>query len=189
MEQRSSPFRLIVIPPLAAMGLAAAIAYWLSDESPSAAPASEPANAPPEPAPIAAPAPAPVPRAEAPKPVQPNAPPPTAASAPVVQAPQQPVANLPPQLQDPKVLEHAKLMVVESAKLYMHNSDLANLMHLRATLREQGIEPAMPAADLTAIDVGVECLQQTTDAKTRASDFLEDNPSSPLADGLRFACR
>lgn len=187
MEQRSSPFRLILIPPLAAMGLAAAIAYWLSNEAPPAQPVNEP-----EPAPVAAPTPVtPAPRAEAPKVAQPSALPPPAATAPAA-PPQQrpnPSANLPAALQDPKVLDHAKLMVVESAKLYLHNSDLANLMHLRSTLREQGIEPALAPADLTGIEIGIECLQQTAEAKSRAFEFLEDNAGSPLADGLRFACR
>jgi hypothetical protein len=190
MEQRSRPFRLLLIPPLVAMGLAAGIAYLLSDDSPTSAP-TEPV---PVPEPAAAPAPTAKPVAPAPAPIAqpqlaPPAPAPSAPSAPVEQPEAGPAQAMMERFKEPKMREHAQLMVLESAKMELKNGNLAQLQRLRTTLRQEGIDQVVAASDLTAIDIGIECLARTADAKTRAFEFLEDNPSSPLAESLRAACQ
>jgi hypothetical protein len=191
MEQRSRPFRLLLIPPLVAMGLAGGIAYLLSGDAPTPAP-SEPAA---EPEPAAAPAPSAKPVAPAPAPIaqQKLVPAPAPATpAPAAPALEQPEAGhaqaMMERLKEPKMREHAQLMVVEGAKMALKNGDLPQLQKLRTTIRQEGIEQVIAAGDLTAIDIGIECLARTADAKARAFEFLEDNPSSPMAESLRAAC-
>jgi hypothetical protein len=91
-------------------------------------------------------------------------------------------------LKEPKMREHAQKMVTESAKLTMRNRDLMQLTRLRTTLSEQGIEQVIAPADLTAIDLGIQCLSQAGGAKERVNDFLDENPGSPLAESLRSVC-
>jgi hypothetical protein len=91
-------------------------------------------------------------------------------------------------LAEPKMREHAQLMVIESAKMALKSSDLMKLQRLRTTVRSEGIDQAIAANDLTAIDIGIECLARAPDAKQRAFEFLEDNAGSPLAESLRAAC-
>jgi hypothetical protein len=175
------------------MGLAAAFAYWLTDDTPQrpTAPQTEPAPPPaastaPEPKPPAVPvaqrqlppaAPAPSPEPVAPLP----APAPAAADAGPAEAALRVLA-------EPKAREHAQLMVLESAKMALKSRDLMKLQRLRTTVRTGGIEQAIAPNDLTAMDIGIECLAQAADAKQRAFEFLEDNPGSPLAESLRIAC-
>ncbi len=91
-------------------------------------------------------------------------------------------------LSDPKMREHAQKMVTESAKHAMRNRDLMQLTRLRTTLSEQGIEQVIAPADLTAMDLGIQCLSQAGGAKERVNDFLDEHASSPFAESLRSAC-
>jgi hypothetical protein len=91
-------------------------------------------------------------------------------------------------LADPKMREHAQLMVTESAKMALKKRDLMQLHRLRETVRNEGIEQAISANDLQAMDLGIECLSRARDAKQRIADFLDENPGSPLAEQLREAC-
>jgi hypothetical protein len=182
---------------LIAMGLAAVVAYSLSDDSP---PKITPAQ--PDPVPVSPPvavAPKPVERAQVrpPEPPPPSAPPPSApppAPAPPGETPTAEVVPDPARamierFKDPAAREHAQLMVIESAKMTLKTRDLAQLQKLRDTLRVEGIEQVIPANDLAAIDVGIACLAQGAEAKQRAFEFIEDNPSSAMNEGLRSACQ
>jgi hypothetical protein len=194
MEQpRTSPFRLLLGPPLIAMGLAAVVAYSLSDDSPP----KPIAPAQPEPVPVSPPvaiAPKPVERAQVRPPEPPPSAPPPAAPAPPGETPTAEVVPDPARamierFKDPAAREHAQLMVIESAKMTLKTRDLAQLQKLRDTLRVEGIEQVIPANDLAAIDVGIACLAQGAEAKQRAFEFIEDNPSSAMNEGLRSACQ
>jgi hypothetical protein len=70
----------------------------------------------------------------------------------------------------------------------MRNRDLMQLTRLRTTLSEQGIEQVLAPADLTAIDLGMQCLSQAAGAKERVNDFLDENAGSPFTESLRTAC-
>lgn len=196
MEQRSTPFRTLLAPPLIAMALAAVLAYTLSDGDPPrpAAPAPEPITPglPPA-APVARP-----PTIAAAPPPQPATPAPTPPVVTPTPAPAPSADGIPEgghaaaameRLSDPKMREHAQKMVTESAKLAMKNHDLMQLTRLRTTLSEQGIEQVIAPADLTAIDLGMQCLSQAGGVKDRVTDFLDENATSPFAESLRSACQ
>jgi len=203
MEQRSTPFRTLLAPPLVAMGLAAVLTYAISDDEPA-----QPAPAVSEPTPVAAPAPAPSPApspAAAPPPQPPPVPaaaapaPPVAAQVPEPAAPPgtDPVTGVPEaghaaamleRLAEPKMREHAQKMVIESVKMALKNRDIMQLTRLRTTLTEQAIDQILPPADVAALDLGMQCLSGAGNAKERVADFLDEHPSSPLAESLRGVC-
>lgn len=202
MKQRSTPFRTLLAPPLIAMGLAAVLTYALSEDEPAppAPVVNEPVAPVAAPAPTPAPAPSPAPEPQPPPPAAaPTPPPPAAGHVPEPPAPPgtDPVTGVPEgghaaamleRLAEPKMREHAQKMVIESVKLAVKNRDLMQLTRLRTTLGEQAIDQVLPAADVTAIDLATQCLSNASGAKERTADFLDENPSSPLAESLRSAC-
>ncbi len=91
-------------------------------------------------------------------------------------------------LADPKMRDHAQKMVIESVKLALSKRDIMQLTRLRTTLSEQAIDQILAPADVTALDLGMQCLSGAGGAKERIADFLDEHPSSPLAESLRGAC-
>jgi hypothetical protein len=84
--------------------------------------------------------------------------------------------------------EHAQKMVIESVKMTLKNRDLMQLTRLRSTISEQAMDQVLAPADVTAIDLAMQCLSSAGGAKERIAEFLDENPSSPLAESLRSAC-
>jgi hypothetical protein len=201
MEQRSTPFRTLLAPPLIAMGLAAVLTYSLSDdEPPKPAPVVNEPTAPVATAPPMVPPAAPVAAWQPPPPAPaPAQPPPVAAPVPEAPPPRgpDPVTGVPEaghaaamleRLKEPKMREHAQKMVVESVKMTLNNRDLMQLTRLRTTIADQAMDQVLAPADVTAIDLGMQCLSGARGAKERIAEFVDENPSSPLAESLRSAC-
>jgi hypothetical protein len=196
-QSRSTPFRLLLGPPVIAMGLAAALAYLLSDKQ--AAPGPAPGSGEPDPGPPVAAAPVPPPRRAPPRVAAPPLPVPAAVPPRPVSPPAAPTAQIDPNTQhaqamlerfkEPALREHAQLMVVENAKFALGKRKVAQLKQLQNTLRAEGLDQIVSPDDATAIDIGVECLTQGGNGRQRAADFIEDNPSSPLAESLHSACQ
>jgi type IV secretory pathway VirB10-like protein len=188
MEQpSSSQLGLVLGLPLVAIVLAVIFAYLMTggethDTQPAAAPS--PYAASPEPQPIA---PAPT------KPEPPAQQPPTGGIQPPPGSP--PAQRVPDmraeaeKFQDPKIREHAQLISIETARMAMKQRNLEHLRRLRESLRDQRIANVIPASDLEAMDVGIDCLARASGFRQHADDFLDDHPSSELAASVREVCQ
>jgi hypothetical protein len=187
MEQPSSgQFGVLLGLPLIAIVLVVVIVQFLTGrEKTDSAPAGAPAHQ------VDAPPPEPV------RPVPPKQPPaapppasaPGAAPAAASPRPQVDAGAAGDRFQDPKIREHAQLMVTETARVALQKRDLEQLRRLRDATRQGGIEQVIAPGDLQAIDIGLDCLVRAGGFRARADDFLEDNPSSVLAEALRGACQ
>jgi pyruvate/2-oxoglutarate dehydrogenase complex dihydrolipoamide acyltransferase (E2) component len=194
MEQQSStPLYLLLGLPLIAIFLAIVAYVVTRDERPERAAetaASEPAPMP-EPAPptsASSPQVARVPPAPA---AAPSAPP--AAAPPAVPTPPpEPVYDSGPPaavFNDPKIREHAQLIAIENARLSIQQGNVERLRQLRETLSDQRVASAIPPNILDGMDVAIACMTQAAGFRSRAEDYLEDNPSAPLTASVREACK
>jgi type IV secretory pathway VirB10-like protein len=193
MEQQSSkPLALVLGLPLVAIALAVVFSYFMTGDK---KPAPEPATAPTQfalpPAPLEEPA-APVAR----PPATPQAAPtPGAAPTPTPPAPTTRTREVDAAAEaeqfknDPKLREHAQLMSTESARMLMQQGNLEGLRRLRDALRDQRVANVISPIDLEAMDVGIDCMARGAGFRQHADDFLDDHPSSSLAESVRAVCR
>jgi hypothetical protein len=204
-----SALRTIFGPALLAMGVVAALAYFLSgkndeylDEATPPAIATPEPVPPPEPAAAEPPAPVPAPAAPAPAPaalaVPAPAPPPEAPPSEPEVPPQQvdalypnnpfvSDAAVPPPLPD-KLREHAMKMVGPAITMAMEKGDLKQLKQLRGFFEQRKREKLLPPRELEAIDLAIACVEQAPNARDKAHYFLTHGAKSDYAEGLRNAC-
>jgi hypothetical protein len=185
MEQPSSShLGLVVGLPLIAIVLAVIFAYLMTggeahETQPAAA--ASPYAASPEPQPIA-PAPTKVAPPASPTPRETPA-------TPRAAVPAAPDATTAESFEDPKIREHAQLMSIETARAAMKQRKLAQLRQLRESLRDERLAGVIPASDLEAMEVGIDCLARASGFRQHAEDFLDDHPASALAASVREACQ
>lgn len=188
MANEKGVLRAVLGPALMAMAGVGLIAWLTSDREQTAAPAASapavtsPAAPQPEPAPEAPPGPEPEPALLA------NGGEPSEPTAPVAAGADGTATDADGGASRAELIRHGRLMIPAALLNAIEQNNVEHARAMRDQLQAKRAEGYMSNADFEALDLVVDCMENLSDAREEARDFLQFGSPSILSEPLKRAC-